>query len=307
MKDLKQRKINENYWLDRLSGVLPEIVLPRFTAEERFGETKKERIQMELADAAADKLREISDNSDMALFIIFLAGLNVVLCKYTGVADLVIGTLTPRKENVKENIILCRSRIQDDKTFKETLNQVKQDILTDFDHGDYSFGVLYQKLMENQPKVFNISFIYDKLQDKSKLLDQFAVNIVLSAREKRLLLQVEYEANLYQEEIIRRFSRNLIDFLDNIAEKVDLEIKQIAVVCSAEEQELIAFNRTAAPYPHDKTLHSLFEEQAARTPDRTAVVGRAAAASLSADEVGEPHSTEIVHVTYRELNKRANR
>ncbi|MCS0710137.1 AMP-binding protein, partial [Massilia aurea] len=52
---------------------------------------------------------------------------------------------------------------------------------------------------------------------------------------------------------------------------------------------LVAFNATAADYPSEMLLHQLFEEQAARQPDATAIV------------------FEDQHLSYSELNRRANR
>ncbi|MGN0178905.1 MAG: amino acid adenylation domain-containing protein, partial [Monoglobaceae bacterium] len=57
-----------------------------------------------------------------------------------------------------------------------------------------------------------------------------------------------------------------------------------------EQQKLLyAFNDTAVDYPRDKCVHQLFEEQSAKTPDKTAVV--------ACDRT----------LTYQELNEEANR
>jgi hypothetical protein len=54
------------------------------------------------------------------------------------------------------------------------------------------------------------------------------------------------------------------------------------------EQVLYGWNRTEREYPADKCVHELFEEQAARTPEATALV------------------FEEATMTYAELNRRAN-
>ena len=67
-------------------------------------------------------------------------------------------------------------------------------------------------------------------------------------------------------------------------------LRDANVVSAADRQKLLfAFNNTAADYPKGKCVHTLFEEQAARTPDKTAVI--------ACDRT----------LTYRELNEEANR
>src|SRR6266566_3741287 len=57
----------------------------------------------------------------------------------------------------------------------------------------------------------------------------------------------------------------------------------------AEQQRILAaWNNTAAPYPTDRCMNQLFEEQVARTPDATALI------------------FEDQRWTYGELNRRAN-
>ena len=67
------------------------------------------------------------------------------------------------------------------------------------------------------------------------------------------------------------------------------QIKEIQVI-PENERDLIQqqFNATATDYSRDKCVHTLFEEQAARTPDSTAVI--------TCDRT----------LTYRELNAEAN-
>ncbi|HVH11540.1 MAG TPA: AMP-binding protein, partial [Longimicrobium sp.] len=70
----------------------------------------------------------------------------------------------------------------------------------------------------------------------------------------------------------------------------DIRLSALELLGDAERvQVLDVWNRTDAAYPADQTIHALFEEQAARTPDATAV------------------AFDDVRVSYRALNERANR
>ncbi len=297
-EDLKIKKTIENYWLKRLSGDLPKISLPLLKESSAGDGTHKATVQVPLPAPACRRLLEISGDSDIALFILFFSGLNLAFTKYTGSDDLLIGTVSPRQEGVKDKLILCRNKLAGNVTFKETLNRIKQVVLEDFNYAtpgeeDYSFGFIYQKLLERSGKemleVFNAACIYDRFQNKSKLLKQFQLVFLLSNNEQQLVLEVDYNTALYSEGIVERFSRNLVNIFEHLDELLNLEVVKIDILCGRELQELMDFNKTDMEYPGDKTIHRLFEEQAARTPDRTAVV------------------FEGNETTYRELNEKANR
>ncbi|WP_343829628.1 condensation domain-containing protein, partial [Massilia aurea] len=63
------------------------------------------------------------------------------------------------------------------------------------------------------------------------------------------------------------------ELAETLAREPGLPMSEIDILPKGErEQLLIAFNDTAVPYPRERLLHQLFEEQATRQPDGTAVV-----------------------------------
>ncbi|MCK4762704.1 MAG: hypothetical protein KAW12_10955, partial [Candidatus Aminicenantes bacterium] len=188
MIDQNKQKAVEIYWLNKLSGTLPKISLPRY-GEEKGGKPGKEQLRFEIAKPVLSKLLEIGNNSHLAVFILLLSALKITLHKYTGLDDILVGTLSPKKEGVKSSLIFCRTRIDKDLTLKETINRIKEDVMQDFDYVDYSFGTLYQKLAANRDmdslEIFNAAFIYDKLQEKSKLLNQYNLVFTFSTEEEQ--------------------------------------------------------------------------------------------------------------------------
>jgi radical SAM superfamily enzyme YgiQ (UPF0313 family) len=292
--DLKKKKAIENYWLKRLAGDPPVIALPKLNTETV--ETGKASLKVNVPESVSQQLMEIANHSDLGVFILFFCGLNLTVARYTGTEDLVLGTVAPRREEVKKDkLLLCRNGVPGDEFFKEVVGRIKRNVLEDFNYtaDEYSFGILYQRLLENSGKesleLFNIACIYDKIQNNSRQLKQFDLLFALSHEEDRLVLTVDYNAALYSEEIIRRFCRNLLNVLGRLRELLERKVSEIDILCAEELQELMEFNKTEADYPHDKTIHRLFEEQVERTPDHMAVIG-----------MGR-------RLTYRELNEKANR
>jgi amino acid adenylation domain-containing protein/non-ribosomal peptide synthase protein (TIGR01720 family) len=274
---------------------LPKTSLPLLNNNNVGEKSEKATVEIPIPEPISRKLLKISNYADMALFILFFTGLNLAITKYTGAEDLVIGTISPRQEGIKDKLLLCRNKVSGDLTLKETLSHMKQNVLADFNHAypvEYSFGVIYQKLLERSGKdtleVFNAACIYEKLQNKSKQLNQFSLVFVLAHWEEQLVLIVDYNITLYSEGIIRRFCRNLVYIFDNLKELLDWKVTEIDIVCAEERQELMDFNKTDAVYPHDKTIHRLFEEQVEKNPEHLAVV------------------FEGERLTYRQLNEKAN-
>ena len=101
-------------------------------------------------------------------------------------------------------------------------------------------------------------------------------------------LGIEYSDLLYDSETIERIWGLLSLVIDSSVEQEKL-IAHIPLVNKKDYQQLIhTWNKTDADYPHTKTLHQLFEEQALRTPNNIALV------------------FEHQKLTYQELNEQSN-
>ncbi|MEO3977768.1 amino acid adenylation domain-containing protein [Streptomyces sp. CAU 1734] len=100
-------------------------------------------------------------------------------------------------------------------------------------------------------------------------------------------LTLKYRPDTFDEPAARTLLDRFRRILDAFADDPGARCARVGVLSAAERRELLT--APTAPEPSDATLPALFGEQAARTPDRVAVV----------------HGTELL--TYRELNTRANR
>ncbi|WP_162265421.1 AMP-binding protein, partial [Abyssisolibacter fermentans] len=84
-------------------------------------------------------------------------------------------------------------------------------------------------------------------------------------------------------------SQHFVNILKEVSQGIQIELNEIRMLSKAEENELLVeFNNTELKYIKEKTIQELFEEQVEKTPENVAVV------------------FEEKHLTYRELNNRAN-
>jgi len=103
-------------------------------------------------------------------------------------------------------------------------------------------------------------------------------------------LDVEYCTDLFDEARITRMLGHFRTLLESISNNPDKHLAELPILTPAEQRlMLVGWNDAKRPYPKDRLLHELIEEQVHRTPDAVAVV------------------FEDKKLTYRELDDRANR
>jgi amino acid adenylation domain-containing protein len=296
----KEKRIYEEYWFKKLSGELPKLTLPLSGGinGNRDGnrEGERNRFQLDIPAAISSDLKKVCKNSDIALFILFFSGLNIVLNRYTGIEDLVVGTMCPGNGNGSEGILFCRNQVPGGATFKEFIAVTRQTVLEMLNYREYPFEDLYEKLLmkrgEESLDIFNFAFIYDGFQGVSRTMSRFDVLLLLRERGSGadLSLMLEYNSTLYSSGVVRRFTGNVVNVFQSISGKLDRKIEDLEILSAEEKVEILsALNDSTGDYPKDKTLQALFEEQAERRPDGIALIYGAK------------------KLTYSELNQRANR
>lgn len=138
--------------------------------------------------------------------------------------------------------------------------------------------------------------VFEKKKDyEFEIVYSNAVSVPLeihlqSYGEKKYDLKIRYRTALFCEREILAMLRSILVIAEDAIESPQKKVAELEMISSVEKQKiLVDFNSTAVDYPRDKCICRLFEEQAAKMPEKTAVI--------SAEET----------LTYEELNRRANR
>ncbi|WP_127573283.1 non-ribosomal peptide synthetase, partial [Paenibacillus xylaniclasticus] len=199
-------------------------------------------------------------------------------------------------------------RPEGDLTFRSYLEQVKEQALAGYANQEYPFEELVEKVVKSRDMsrhpLFDTMFVLQNEELQEVNLDQlqliaqpvesgvskFDMTWTLAESEKGLLIAVEYCTDLYRRDTVARMVRHYLQLIESALRAPEMELTKLSMLTLDEKHEILdVFNATEAPYPQEKTIHQLFEEQVEQTPDQIAVV------------------SEIEQVTYRELNARANR
>ncbi|NNB93287.1 amino acid adenylation domain-containing protein [Corallococcus exiguus] len=302
------------YWKNRLNpNALLE--LPQDKPRPALMSSKGERQVMHLSPALTQALKALGQREGRTLFVTLLSAFNVLLSRYTGQDDIVVGTPIagrPRAEvegliGLFVNMLALRSDLSGKPTFKELLNRVHESTLDAYAHQDIPFERLVDALkperhLSHSP-IFQVMFVLQNapmptleapgLVMEAKPVDtgttKYDLSLLLVDLPQGLRVIAEYSTDLFERSTAERLLGHYLTLLEGIVAQPDLPISRLPLLPSAERQRVLKdWNDTAVTHPKDATLTSLIEAQVARTPDAVAL------------------EFEGSHLTYRELDARAN-
>lgn len=306
----------ERYWLTAFADRIPVLNLmtdyPRPSVLSFDGSS----IELNADSVLSGKLRTLARVTGTTLYMVMLAAYNVMLAKYSGQHDIVVGTpVACRPHADLQNIIgmfvntlAMRNTPHDDQTFRTFLHSVKQNALQAFEHQHYPFEQLVEKLDiprdASRNPLFETLFVLQNTEhgrlDIAGLhftpwpleseTAKFDLTVTAYDTDDRLRFNWGYRTCLFKRGTIEQMAGHFINILRQVTDNVDIRLEDVNLLSASEQHQLLCeFNRTTTVYPDDKPFHALFEQQAARWPDCPAVA------------LGDRQ------LTYRQLNNRANR
>ncbi|HEU4881108.1 MAG TPA: amino acid adenylation domain-containing protein, partial [Longimicrobium sp.] len=304
------------YWRKRLADVPALLDLPADhprPAVQTF-RGASERVQLPLE--VLERLRALGRQEGATLYMIALAAFQVLLSKYSGSEDIVVGSPIAgrtRKEvagliGFFVNTLVLRTDVSGDPGFRELLGRVREVALGAYEHQEVPFERLVAELspersLSHSP-LFQVSFTLENAQDTGGRLAglsgqgvgtelevaKFDLSLSLTESDRGLGGWLSYSTDLFERGTILRMLGHLERVLEQVAADADVRLSRLELLGEAERALVLeAWNRTEAEVPADRCVHELFEAQAARTPEAVALVFE--------DET----------LSYAELNARANR
>ncbi|MFS0518986.1 amino acid adenylation domain-containing protein [Nostoc sp. UIC 10607] len=302
------------YWQQQLADItvlqLPTDY-PRPAVQSFAGATQILKLPQNLKQV----LVKLSQQHEVTLFMTMLAAFKVLLHRYTGQTDIVVGSpIANRNHSSCEGLIgffvnnlVLRTDVSGNPSFSDLLTKVREVALGAYAHQDFPFEKLVEQLHPernlSQNPLFQVIFALQnapiqELQLKGLELSRLELEYNTARvdlewhiweHSQGLEVMVAYATDLFAPETIERMVDHFQTLLSGIVANPHQPISQLPLLSEVERQQLLVeWNDTAVKYPTDKCIHSLFEEQVERTPDGVAVV------------------FEDQQLTYEQLNCRAN-
>jgi amino acid adenylation domain-containing protein len=304
------------YWKRQLADAPPALELPSSRPRPALQTHRGATFNLAVPNATCEALKALGRREGATLFATLLAAFQTLLYRYTGQTDITVGTPVAGRTRAETegliglfiNTLVMRGRLAGDPTFRELLGRVRETVLEAHAHQDVPFEKLVEEVqprrdMSHTP-LFQVMFILQNTPPAELALPglqlsqmkvasetaKFDLTLMMSEQGGDLTASFEYNTDLFDAASIARLGGHFRRLLEAIAADADQRLSALPLLSEEERHQLVfEWNDTAADYPRDKTVHELFEEQAAATPDGTALV------------FGEES------LTYAELNERAER
>ena len=303
------------YWKRQMAGAPLSIELPTDRVRPPVQTFNGAKRVVSFPSELLERVKGLSRAEGATLFITLLSAFNVLLSRYSGQKDLVVGTAiagrnhpeTERLIGYFANTLVLRSDLSGEPSFKELLHRVRETTLNAYANQDVPFEKLVEELNPqrdiSRSPLFQVMMIQQNAFQRDGVYKDVAVRpFELSGSTARvdLLLNVsevngelrcafEYNTDLYDASTIQRWLEHFHNLLAAIIADPSRRISELDFLSDSEKHTLLVeWNNTAADYPRQRSLPDLIEAQVARVPDRVAVV------------------FEDESLTYRELNQRAN-
>jgi nonribosomal peptide synthetase DhbF len=287
-----------DYWEQRLAA-LPTLELPTDRPRPPVPSFRGETVSCELPAALVAELRALARAKSVSLFMVLLAGFNVVLARYTGQEDIVIGTATGGRDRPElepliglfTNMVVLRTDLSGDPTFGELLARVKEITLAAYDHEGAPFAKVVERLRPprdpSRNPLFQIAFglVPGQLLQRVELPGvageivagdlvsaPFDIAINVLEAESAVTVQLEYAVDVFDRWRVVGLVGHLEAVLAAVAVDAGLRVSQVGLLSAVERERVLAGWQGEVRGYRRELVHVLVAEQAARTPGAEAVV-----------------------------------
>ncbi|RCJ40973.1 non-ribosomal peptide synthetase [Nostoc minutum NIES-26] len=318
-RDRLQGKLLEtqlNYWKQQLAGKLPTLQLPTDRSRPAVATFKGAKQYFTLSKQLTQALNEFSQQEGCTLFMTLLAAFNTLLYRYTDQEDILVGSSIANRNRAElegliglfVNNLVLRNNLSGNPSFRELLSRVREVTLNAYAHQDLPFEKLVEALQPERDlsrnPLFQVMFILQNAPTSVKEVSglnlraleidggtsEFDISVSISEFQQELTGFWEYNTDLFDSLTIKRFIGNFQTLLESIVSNPNQSISELSLLTAPERKQLLEeWNNTRADYPHDASLHQLFEQQVERSPNILALI------------------SQSEQLTYQQLNQKVNK
>ena len=304
-----------SYWKEQLGDHPPVLELPTDRPRPPIESFRGAAQSFLLPETLAEALQALSRQEGVTLFETLLAAFNVLLHRYTGQEDILVGSPIANRNRTEiegligffANTLVLRTDLAGNPSFRDLLGRVSKVMAGGHAHQDLPFERLVEELQPQRDlsrnPLFQVMFVLEDIpvlfpRRSGPAFTRLEVNrgtakvdltLMMERARRGLWGEMEYSTDLFDASTVARLVEHFQALLESAAANPDQRLSDLPLLTEAEQRQLLVeWNDTETMYPQDRCIHELFERQVERTPDVVAVV------------------FEEQHLTYRQLNRRAN-
>jgi amino acid adenylation domain-containing protein len=313
-----------NYWKEKLGGSLPVLQLPTDYPRPAIQTYNGAAVSLELSPDLTTALKTLSEQQGITLFMTLLAAFQVLLHRYSGEEDIIVGTpIANRNRQEIEPLIGCfvnslvlRTDLGGNPTFTELLQRVREVTLGAYTHQDLPFEKLVEELQPERDlsrhplfqvwfNMLNLAETKLELTDvklekfvyKREIASKFDLTLYVDNKDHKIGLKFVYNTTLFNGDTIEEMSQHFQQLLAGITRKPEAAISSFSLLSKTASVQLSARRNLIQPSnPFEKFLKSeiqqsipaRFQKQVNKYPDKIAI------------------KTKNYQWTYEQLNLAAN-
>jgi amino acid adenylation domain-containing protein len=308
-----------HYWHSQLAGDLPQLGLPTDRPRPATQTYHGAVHQFTLDSRVAVGIKEVARAAGATPYMAFLAAYAVLLHRYSGQDDLLIGSPFACRDCVEieglvgyvTNPVVLRADLHGAPTFSSLLGQVKQLVLGALAHQDYPFALLVERLRPlrdlSHTPLFQVSFAWEQPRRFSDGVSSipgwaaleletihvgqggaaFDLTLQVADADGQFICVLQYNTDLFDDVTIERMAGHFVTLLGGIVADPDRRVCELPLLTETERREQATWNETQICYDAPDCLHDMVAAVVRRSPNAVAV------------------SSEDHEMTYAELDRQA--
>ncbi|HEU4322800.1 MAG TPA: amino acid adenylation domain-containing protein [Roseiflexaceae bacterium] len=284
------------YWKQALAGIPSVLELPANRPRPAVQSYRGGRQPVQLPASLTRSLQALSQREGTTLFMTLLAAFQVLLHRYSGQEDIVVGTPIAGRGRTQLNDLIgfflntlaLRSNLAGTPTFLQLLRQVRETALQAYGNQDVPFDKLVEELRPPRSRghtpIFQVLFIFQEPTRDTGAAEpalraeeiftgttMYDLTLILTEREHGLEGVLEYSEDLFDASTAGRMVEHLRTLLEGIAREPQQRISQLPLLPADERRVLLTeWAGRPVPFPEEACFPDLFEAQVRRTPEAVA-------------------------------------
>ncbi len=252
------------YWQQQLSGTLPVLALPVDHPHPSVFSGRGAFFTRLLAGVERDAIKSFAQQNGCTLFHFLLTAFVILLVRYTGQEDLLIGTPMTRRDRVEwkkliglfVNTVVLRVNAAGNPTFRQLLEQMREIVLDAYMHSDLPFAKVVEHIQPERSTMhsafyqamFTVENEVPPLELPRLTIDPFDMDqkttfcdlyLIIQETSQGIQARLEYNTDVFELKTIQRISRHFERLLSCVMQNPDSPLSQLSFL--TEDEALLQF------------------------------------------------------------------
>ncbi|MBP9193014.1 MAG: amino acid adenylation domain-containing protein, partial [Ignavibacteria bacterium] len=305
----------EKYWRNYMKGIEQSTLLPFIgaTADRTKGKGDYETETLQLDEKTTSQIEEFAQKNRLTINTVMQGVWSLLLHHYTGNENIAYGVIVSgrpddlpgveQRVGLYINTLPLHSILKDGKNIIKWLQDMQKEQLSsrlyqhtplqDIQKWSGVSGDLFDSLLvfENFPvselvkaKKWSLTIENVEINERTN----YPMTLMIGS-SKETTINFVYNSALLKHDYVKQIKDHFRNVLLHVIDENEKEVSDIELLTNAEKEKLLnEYNNTSAVNDLSKSIADLFEEQAAKSPDKTVLIFNGA------------------ELTYSDLNKRSN-